>query len=152
MQIILGGLQTKEVAFLLQQHQSDMLTLSPPESTHTLDLLELAASDVTFWSVWLNDELLGCGALKELSNTHGEIKSMRTSADHLRKGVAETLLTHIITEAIHRSYRRISLETGSARTFLPAQQLYKKFGFQVCQPFDKYIKDPHSDFMTKILH
>lgn len=91
---------------------------------------------------------MGCGALKELDAQHGEIKSMRTATSHLRKGVAQKLLQHIIAEAKHRGYERLSLETGSMEAFEPARRLYARFGFEVCEPFAHYTNDPNSVFMT----
>ena len=96
-------------------------------------------------------ELLGCGALKELDSHHAEIKSMRTSSAHLRRGVASHLLTYILEEAARRGYARLSLETGSAEAFEPAQRLYARFGFDYCGPFGDYVEDPYSVFMTKEL-
>ncbi len=90
-----------------------MRSLSPPESVHALPLAGLRSPEVTFWSVWENGELLGCGALKQLDAQHGEIKSMRTASRHLRNGVARAMLQHILAEARRRRYRRLSLETGS---------------------------------------
>jgi putative acetyltransferase len=98
--------------------------------------------------VWESGELLGCGALKELDSRHAEIKSMRTSSSHLRKGVAKNLLNHILKEAKRRGYNRISLETGSMEAFAPARKLYASFGFTNCQPFADYVEDPYSVFMT----
>jgi putative acetyltransferase len=124
---------------------------SPPESVHALDLEALRKPDITFWSAWQDAELLGCGALKELDLLHGEIKSMRTAARHLRKGIAARLLRHIIEEAERRSYRRLSLETGSMEAFAPARRLYTRFGFRQCGPFGSYSEDPNSVFMTREL-
>ena len=104
-----------------------------------------------FWSVWENGELLACGALKELNSNHAEIKSMRTSSAHRRKGVAKDLLAHILEEAKRRGYIRVSLETGSMEAFEPARQLYAAYGFSFCEPFAEYVNDPHSVFMTKSL-
>jgi putative acetyltransferase len=98
-----------------------------------------------------DSQLMGCGALKELDPTHGEIKSMRTASAHLRKGVAAALLTHILEEARKRSYRRLSLETGSMEAFAAARSLYMRFGFQFCSPFADYVEDPLSVFMTQEL-
>ena len=121
---------------------------SPPESMHALDIEALRQPGITFWTAWENGELLGCGAIKELSPRHGEIKSMRTAAPHLRKGVARGLLNHILEEAKRRRYRRLSLETGSLEAFAPARGLYGGFGFKQCRPFADYVEDPHSVFMT----
>jgi putative acetyltransferase len=95
--------------------------------------------------------LLGCGALKELSPVHGEIKSMRTALAHRRKGVAHAVLRHIIAEARRRSYTRLSLETGSMPAFEPARRLYESFGFRSCPPFAGYTEDPNSVFLTRML-
>jgi len=124
---------------------------SPPESVHALDLEALRKPEITFWSVWQESELVGCGALKELDAHHGEIKSMRTASPHVRKGVATRLMCHILEEATRRSYRRLSLETGSADAFSPARRLYIRFGFQQCGPFAEYVEDIYSVFMTREL-
>ena len=99
----------------------------------------------------LNDELCGCGALKELDRTHGEIKSMRTKVDFLRMGVGQAMLSQILTEATMRGYSRLSLETGSSEAFSPALALYERNGFEQCGPFADYKPDPFSVFMTRML-
>jgi putative acetyltransferase len=149
MDIKLGDLHNEKVISLLYEHHKDMLSHSPVESVHALDLKALEQSDITFWSLWNNQDLAGVGALKELDNEHGEIKSMRTSSKYIRKGVAQKLLSHIIEEAKVRSYQKLSLETGTMEVFLPAQQLYQKFGFKICNPFGEYQEDPYSMYMTK---
>jgi len=151
MDIQIDDFTRSEIHELLQEHLRSMATLSPPESVHALDIEGLRKPDITFWSVWENGELLGCGALKELDSQHGEIKSMRTSALHLRRGVARNLLNHIIQEATRRGYRRLSLETGSMKAFEPARKLYSDFGFTYCGPFADYAEDPNSVFMTREL-
>ena len=133
---------------MLREHLAGMRRYSPPESSHALDLDGLRRPDLTFWTQWEGGELLGCGALRELAPGHGEIKSMRTATVHLRKGVARAMLTHILEEAHRRGYRRLSLETGSHAAFKPARQLYARFGFTVCGPFEGYKEDPYSVFMT----
>ncbi len=144
MDIKVDNLTGPEIAELLQEHLQSMAQHSPPESIHALDLEELRKPEITFWSVWNNAELLGCGALKELSSHHGEIKSMRTASLHQRKGVAAKLLQHILEEAKHRKYKRVSLETGSMEAFTPVHNLYTKFGFKQCGPFADYVNDPYS--------
>ncbi|WP_088189245.1 GNAT family N-acetyltransferase [Desulfosporosinus sp. FKA] len=121
------------------------------EVLHALGLESLRKPEITFWSAWEEDELVGCGALKELDRQHGEIKSMRTSSSHRRKGIAKGVLQHIIEEAKRRGYQRLSLETGSIDAFEPSKRLYISFGFQYCEPFSDYIEDPNSVFMTKEL-
>jgi putative acetyltransferase len=148
MQIRLDDLSGSQIRALLEQHLHNMLALSRPESAHALDIGKLRQPDVTFWTAWADAELLGCGALRELSARHGEIKSMRTAPAFRGKGVARAVLSHIIEEARMRSYERLSLETGSMQAFAPAQKLYKAFGFAYCAPFGEYFEDPNSVFMT----
>lgn len=133
---------------MLREHLDAMAVYSPPECVHALDLSGLRAPGMTFWSVWQGDSLAGCGALKELDATHGEIKSMRTASTHLRQGVAAAMLHHMINVAEQRGYRRLSLETGSGEAFEPAHALYRKFGFERCDAFADYIGDSFSVFMT----
>lgn len=149
--IRIDDLSGPEIQELLQQHLASMYLHSPPESVHAPPLEELRKPEITFWTAWENSELLGCGALKELDARHGEIKSMRTATRHLRKGVAASLLEHILGEARQRSYSRLSLETGSMAAFEPACQLYARAGFTYCKAFADYVEDPNSVFMTKEL-
>jgi putative acetyltransferase len=136
---------------LLREHMAGMLANSPIDSVHALDLSGLKVPEITFWTAWDGDELLACGALKELDKSHGEIKSMRTAAKHLRKGAARAILETIIATARNRGYQRLSLETGSTEAFMPALTLYEKFGFEFCGPFAQYKDDPFSRFMCRSL-
>lgn len=149
--IKIDDLSGSEIYELLQEHLQSVALHSPPESVHALDIEALRKPEITFWSVWENGELVGCGALKELDSQHAEIKSMRTSSLHLRKGVAKNLLNHILEEAKRRGYSRLSLETGSMEAFEPARKLYANFGFIYCEPFADYVEDPYSVFMTREL-
>ena len=151
MEIREDNLSSQAVQALLIEHQSDMASQSPPESNHTLDRDALIQPGITFWCAWEEDALMGCGALKALGNNEAEIKSMRTSTDHRRKGVGEALLVHIIEQAKQLGYTRINLETGAQAAFKPAIGLYEKFGFTYCGPFAGYLEDPNSVFMTKDL-
>ena len=151
MNIKIDDLKGPEIFELLQEHLRSVALHSPPESVHALDIEGLRKPDITFWSVWESGELLGCGALKELDSQHAEIKSMRTSSSHLRRGVAKYLLNYMLEEARRRGYRRVSLETGSMEAFGPARQLYANFGFTYCEPFADYVEDPYSVFMTREL-
>ena len=151
MHIQIDNLQGPEIAALLEDHLHSMTLHSPPESIHALDLDKLRKPEITFWTLWDQGELLGCGAIKELDPEHAELKSMKTDTKHLRKGVAEKLLVHILEEARGRGYKRISLETGSMDAFAPAWKLYEKHGFTECGPFGDYALDPYSMFMGKEL-
>jgi len=141
-------LSRPEIHALLNEHLQSMYTLSPPESVHALDLERLRKPEITFWSAWDGSRLLGCGALKQLDKTHGEIKSMRTPAALRRRGAGRAILAHIIAVAKSRAYERLSLETGSQEAFQPAQLLYRSFGFVHCGPFGDYVEDRNSVFMT----
>jgi putative acetyltransferase len=149
MEIKKDDLTGTEVLELIREHLHGMSLNSPPESIHALNVEKLRQPDITFWSIWDGPELMGMGALKELNTSHGEIKSMRTSSSHLRKGVARSMLQHILDEAIKRGYKRLSLETGAMAAFEPARKLYADFGFEYCAPFADYMEDPNSVFMTK---
>jgi putative acetyltransferase len=142
----LGG---PEITELLHEHLRCLALITPPESRHALNLDGLCRPDVTFWSIWSGSELAGCGALKELTRAHGEIKSMRTAYSHQRKGVASQMVRHLIDESKRRGYRRLSLETGAMDYFEPARRLYASLGFMKCGPFGTYIEDPNSVFMTQ---
>jgi putative acetyltransferase len=151
MLIRIDDLTGPEIRALLEEHLRNMYELSPPESVHALDLAALRQPEITFWTAWSEGALVGCGALKELDPTHGEVKSMRTASAQRRKGVGRAMLVHIIAEARVRSYARLSLETGSTGAFLPARRLYESFGFTYCAPFADYTDDPNSAFMTRML-
>jgi putative acetyltransferase len=151
MEIRLDDLRGAEIRALLAEHLRSMHQLSPPESVHALDVNALLRPEITFWTAWSHGELLGCGALKELTPAHGEVKSMRTGSAHRRKGVGRAMLQHIIAEARRRSYIRLSLETGSMPAFDPARRLYESFGFTYCPPFADYVDDPNSVFLTRTL-
>ena len=151
MHIRIDDLTGPEIHGLLEEHLHHMRQLSPPESVHAPDLDGLRKPEITFWTIWSGAELLGSGALKELSADHGEIKSMRTATAHRNKGAAKAMMVHILAEARKRSYGRLSLETGSVPGFEPAIKLYEGFGFERCGPFADYPEDPFSVFMTRAL-
>ncbi|NMH66296.1 GNAT family N-acetyltransferase [Shewanella salipaludis] len=151
MKIVLDDLSGPEVAALLQEHLDDMRATSPPESVHALDLEGLRRPEIRFWTLWLEGELAGCGALKRLDAGHAEIKSMRTASRFQRRGVASSLLAHLIADAGNCGVQRLSLETGSMAFFAPARSLYAKHGFAFCPPFGDYRPDPNSLFMSRRL-
>lgn len=152
MEIKIDDITGTEIIELLQEHLSDMYLTSPPESVHALDLDGLRKPEITFWTIWEGNRLAGCGAIKELDSTHAEIKSMRTSHNFRRKGVAARMMQHILAEAKNRNYERLSLETGSIEYFAPACKLYESFGFEYSAPFSDYSEDPNSVFMTKTIN
>lgn len=149
--IEIDDLTRPAVRALLAQHLADMHATSPPESVHALDLTGLSDPRVTVWTLWDGDDVLGCAALAELTATHGEIKSMRTTAGARRRGVATRLLSTAIAEARRRGYRRVSLETGTQPFFEAAHRLYERHGFVPCGPFADYLPDPNSRYFTLTL-
>lgn len=136
---------------LLREHLEHMLSVTPRHSAHALDVERLRAPEIAFWSLWEGDELLGCGALKEIDALTGEVKSMRTADAHRGRGVATRILEHLEAEARRRGYDRLCLETGVFDAFAPARTLYAKHGFRACGPFGAYVEDPNTVFMEKRL-
>lgn len=151
MEIKIDDLTGMEVISLIGEHLHGMSLHSPPESIHALGLKDLKKPGITFWTAWDGNQLMGCGALKELDPLHGELKSMRTASAYLRKGVAQAMLEYIMNEAKRRGYKKMSLETGSMEAFSPARKLYEKYGFSYCPPFGDYTEDPNSVFMSREL-
>lgn len=148
LQILIDDLSDPRIAAFLEDHIKDMRSVSPPESKHALDLEGLRKPEIKFWSAWSDSVLVGCGALKRLDAEHAELKSMRTSPLHRRKGIGVAILRHIVSEARSSGYIRMSLETGSMPFFEPARALYESYGFTYCRPFADYKDDPNSLFMT----
>jgi putative acetyltransferase len=138
MQIFEDNLSGSSIQALITLHVTEARGNSPPGQSFALDINGLKTPDVTFWSAWEGADLLGCVALKQLSLSHGEIKSMRTSPGHLRKGVARGLLDHIITVGRARGYRRISLETGAGPAYEAAISLYERHRFVTGEAFADY--------------
>ena len=139
-------LSSEAARALLELHLAGMYATSPPEHVFALDLSGLRAPGVTVWTAWYGDQIAGIGALKEIGDGTGEVKSMRTHPDHLRKGVAAALLEHIIEQAGARGLHRLSLETGSGTAFEPALALYRKRGFTEGKAFGDYVGSDFNRF------
>jgi putative acetyltransferase len=152
MNITDGGLEDVRVQTLLAYHFATARAETAPGSAHALDLSGLKSPDVRFWSAWDGEHLVAIGALKRLSESHGEIKSMHTEQSHRRKGAGSAMLRLIIERARQMGLSRLSLETGSWPYFVPARALYRRHGFVECPPFGSYLPDPNSVFMTLELH
>jgi putative acetyltransferase len=148
LRIELDDLSRAAVLSLLEEHLRDMYELSPPDQVFAFDASKLKAPGVSFWTAWDGESLLGCAALKELSTTAGEIKSMRTPKALRKTGAGRALLAHIIEVARARGYRALYLETGRHPAFLPAQTLYRNAGFAICGPFGTYRENGNSVFMS----
>lgn len=147
-----ADLDRKDFRELIAAHKALMLETSPPESSHALLIDGLKRPEMTVWEMRDGDKLVGCGALKALSDGwSGEIKSMHTVAQFRGAGLGQAMLKHIMTEARSRYYSRLMLETGAQPAFAPARRLYERHGFDYCGPFEGYVRDPHSVFMMRAL-
>jgi len=149
MDIKIDDLTNPDVQALVQTHRAEMAANENAVLSHALDLSALQSDDITFFSVWEGETLTGCGAIKELDKSHGEIKSMHTARRFRRKGVSAALLFHMIKVAGQRGYKRLSLETHPGDEYKPARKLYEHFGFDYCGPFGEYEPHDYSVFMTK---
>jgi putative acetyltransferase len=136
---------------LIARHLTGMRAISPTKSVHALDVDKLRSPDVTFWSAWIGDEVVGCGALRVIDAARGELKSMRVADAFLGRGIGRAILEHLMNEARRRGMASLWLETGSTAPFLPALRLYESAGFVRCGPFADYREDPFSVFMTRLL-
>jgi putative acetyltransferase len=148
MKILPGDLDDPRVRSLLAHHLAIARAATAPGSDHALDVEALKAPDISFWTAWEGEVLLGTGALKRLSSDHGEVKSMHTAEASRRNGVARAMLLHLIGAARSLGMSRLSLETGSWPYFRPARALYQSVGFVECPPFGEYVHDPNSVFMS----
>ena len=148
MRIEIDDVSRPPVLALLEEHLRNMYELSPPEHVFAFDAARLRQPGIVFWTAWEGDVLLGCAALKELSPTQGEVKSMRTPARLRRQGTGRVLLNHILQVARERGYRELFLETGNHPAFEPAHMLYRSVGFRDCGPFGSYVENGNSVFMS----
>ena len=149
MKSIEGNFDNTKVNNLLKKHFIELRSVSPAGSTHVLDVEGLKDPSIKFWSLWENEKLIGCGALKFLDNQHGEFKSIRVADKFRKKGFGEKIIFHLIEEAKKLKINKISIETGSGNFFKSARELFKKFGFEPCEPFAHYTEDPNSCYYTK---
>jgi putative acetyltransferase len=146
--IVRGDFNDSRVIDLLRIHLTSAKAETAPGSAHALDLSGLQLLDISFWTIWDDETLLGCGALKQLSADHGEVKSMHTAQRMRGRGVGKAMLRHILASARARGMLRLSLETGAWEYFQPARALYANHGFVECAPFADYVLDPNSVFMS----
>ena len=144
MNSIEGNFDNPEVNELLKKHFIELRSVSPAGSTHVLDIAGLKDQSIKFWSLWVNNELVGCGALKFLEKNHGEFKSIRVADKFKKTGVGEKIIDHLIEEAKKLQISKLSIETGAGDFFLPARKLFSKFGFKKCPPFAHYKEDSNS--------
>ena len=148
MKSIEGNFDNSEVNNILKKHFIELRAASPEGSAHVLDIPGLKIPSIKFWSLWENNKLIGCGALKFLEKNHGEFKSIRVADEFKKKGVGERIINHLIEEAKKLKISKLSIETGAGKFFLPARKLFVKFGFKKCPPFAHYKEDPNSCYYT----
>ena len=152
MEIRLGDFEDPRVVDLLREHLAGMHANSPPGSVYALDLSGLQHPLVSFYTAWDGDDLLACGALKHVDRATAELKSMRTTARHLRRGAGAFMLEHLLRLARSRGYARVCLETGSGPAFEPALALYRKYGFASGAAFGDYVASEFNQFLELALH
>ena len=147
-----GHFDNLEVNNLLKKHFIELRAASPEGSAHVLDIPGLKESSIKFWSLWENEKLIGCGALKLLSDEHGEFKSIRVHDRFRKKGYGIKIIEHLINKARKLNVKRLSIETGAGAFFNPARKLFKKCNFKPCKPFAHYKEDINSIYLTKFIN
>ena len=148
MKSIENNFEDPRVNELLIKHFIELRSVSPGGSTHVLDITGLKDPSIKFWSLWENNELIGCGALKFLDINHGEFKSIRIADQFRGKGLGINIINHLISEAKKLNIKKLSIETGSGNFFSPARKLFMKCGFTPCEPFAHYKKDINSCYYS----
>ena len=151
MQITKESPLNADLALLMARHTADMHADTPPESIHMMDASQLAIPQVQFFVGRLAGVAVAMGAFKQIDAQHAEVKSMHVLAEHRGQGLSRQMLDHLMAAARTEGYARLSLETGSQPMFLPAVRLYEKAGFAICAPFEGYVLDPNSIYMTRTL-
>ena len=151
MKAIENNFNDKKVNELLKKHFIELRAASPEGSAHVLDIPGLKIDSIKFWSLWEDQKLLGCGALKFLDKGHGEFKSIRVHDKFRNMGNGLKIIEHLIDEAKKLSITRISIETGAGEFFKPARKLFEKCNFKPCEPFAHYKQDLNSIYLTKLI-
>tara|TARA_B100000315_G_C14442109_1_gene525182 strand:+ start:281 stop:742 length:462 start_codon:yes stop_codon:yes gene_type:complete len=152
MKSIEGNFDNPEVNELLIKHFIELRSVSPEGSTHVLDIAGLKDPSIIFRSLWEQDQLIGCGALKFLNKNHGEFKSIRVADKFRKKGKSIKVINYLINKAKKLNIKKISLETGTGNFFIPARKLFDKCGFRVCKPFAHYKEDPNACYMSLLIN
>jgi putative acetyltransferase len=146
-----GNFDNTEVHEFLTKHFIELRSVSPADSCHVLDIAGLKDPSIKFWSLWESSELVGSGALKFLDKEHGEFKSIRVNDKFRNKGYGLGVINHLIDEAKRLEVKRISLETGAGKFFMPARKLFIKCGFKDCEPFSSYKENVNSVYMSMLI-
>jgi len=95
----------------------------------------------TFLIARLHGRAIGCGALKPLDATTGEIKRMWVAPEARGLGVARRLLAALEAEARALGMSRVVLDTN--RSLLEAQAMYRKAGYR---DIERYNENSYADF------
>ena len=151
MKSIEGNFENIEVNELLNKHFVELRSVSPAGSTHVLDIEGLKDNSIKFWSMWKNEELIGCGALKFLNKDHGEVKSIRVADKFRKNGNGIKIINKLIEKAEKLNIKKISVETGAGKFFKPARELFILSGFKLCKPFAHYKEDINSVYMSMLI-
>jgi putative acetyltransferase len=151
MKSIKGNFNNSKVNKLLVKHFIELRSVSPEGSTHVLGIAGLKDPSIVFWSLWEQNELMVCGALKFLDKYHGEFKSIRVADKFRKNGHGIKIINHLIKEAKKLNIKKISLETGAGNFFIPARKLFDKCGFKICKPFAHYKKDPDACYLSLLI-
>lgn len=138
-----------DLALLHERHTQAMHADTPPESIHMMSADALAHPDIAFFVMRDDGRPVGMGAVKRITPDHAELKSMHILHEDRGRGLAQTMLDHLIVMARADGITRLSLETGSQPSFEAARRLYFAAGFEECGPFEGYGPDPNSTFMTR---
>ena len=142
-----GNFNHPEVNQLLTIHFIELRAASPEGSAHVLDIDGLKDQTIKFWSIWDNEDLIGCGAIKVLSQNQGEFKSIRVHDKFREKGFGKKIISILLSKSRDIGLKNIFIETGSGKFFEPARKLFKSCGFEECDPFGHYNNDPNSCYM-----
>ena len=148
MKSIENNFDDTQVNELLTKHFIELRSVSPEGSSHVLDIPGLKDPSIKFWSLWENNELIGCGALKLFDEKHGEFKSIRVADKFRSKKYGGKIISHLIEKAKQIGINKLSVETGAGDFFAPARKLFKNFGFKECGPFAHYKDDPNSCYYS----
>ena len=152
LKLIEGNFNHPEVNELLTKHFIELRAASPEGSAHVLDIPGLKDPSIKFWSLWENEKLVGCGALKFLEEDHGEFKSIRVHDNFRNQNNGIKIINHLILEAKKLDIKKISIETGAGKFFEPARKLFKRCNFTSCKPFAHYKIDKNSIYLSKLIN
>ncbi|WKL45867.1 GNAT family N-acetyltransferase [Flavobacterium pectinovorum] len=95
----------------------------------------------------INNEIVGCGAIRPISETVGEVKRMYSK--YPRKKIGKTILAFLEDIASKSGYEELILETRIKNT--EATQFYEKQDYKVIPNYGKYKDRPEAVCFGKSL-